>query len=94
MKQEILILHDKGTSGTQVDVRSGALSVAHIGKEMFSNLIGGARWRWYLKIDDNTVPPGCERRGDAESLDEAKAAVERNWRIWIDAAGLTDQRRC
>ena len=85
---------DKGSSGTQIDVRTGTLSIGHIGKEMFSNLLGGSpRWRWYLKLDHNTVPPGFVRDGYAESFDEAKAAIERNWRIWLDAAGLVEREQ-
>ena len=83
---------DKGSSGTQIDVRTGTLSIGHIGKEMFSNLLGGGpRWRWYLKLDHNAVPPGCVRDAYAETFDEAKEAVERNWRIWLRAAGLTER---
>ena len=56
---------------------------------MFSNPGGGGpRWRWYLKVDPNTVPPGCTRDAYAETFDEAKAAVERNWRIWLERRGL------
>ncbi len=28
-----LVFRDKGTSGTQIDVRSGSISVGHIGKK-------------------------------------------------------------
>ena len=83
---------DKGWSGTQIDVCTGTLSIGHIGKEMFSNLAGaGGRWRWYLKIDHNTVPPDCTRDAYAETFEEAKAAVERNWRIWLEVAGLMER---
>ena len=87
-----LTFRDKGSSGTQIDVRTDSMSIGHIGKEMFSNLGGGGlRWRWYLKVDPNTVPPGCTRDAYAETFDEAKAAVERNWRIWLRAAGLMER---
>jgi hypothetical protein len=85
-----LTYRDKGTSGTQIDVRSGNLSVAHIGKEMFSQLVaGGARWRWNFSIGNG--PPGFERHGHADTFEEAKAAVERNWQEGRTAAGLRDE---
>ena len=60
-----------GTSGTgagrvaftiddnpTIDVRTGTISIGHIGKEIFSNLGGGGpRWRWYLKIDHKRCRP-------------------------------------
>jgi hypothetical protein len=84
-----LSFRDKGTSGTQIDVRSGDLSVAHIGKEMFSELVGGgARWRWNFSIGNG--PLGFERHGHADTFEEARAAVERNWEAWLKAAGLVE----
>jgi hypothetical protein len=84
-----LTYRDKGTSGTQIDVRSGDLSVCHIGKEMFSELVGGgARWRWNFKM--HIGPPGFVPLGYADSYEEAKAAVERNWQLWLTAACLRD----
>ena len=38
-----LTFRDKGSSGTQIDVRTDSMSIGHIGKEMFSNLGGGLR---------------------------------------------------
>jgi hypothetical protein len=36
-----LMDRDKGTRGTQIEVRSGGLRIAHIGKAMFSQMAGG-----------------------------------------------------
>ena len=81
---------DKGTSGTQIDVRSGDLSIAHIGKEMFSQLAGGGpRWRWYFKT--HSGPPGFAHDGEADTFEAAKAQVERNWQAWLMAAGLSER---
>ena len=71
---------------------TGNVSIGHIGKEMFSNLIGGERWKWYLKLDDNTVPPGCMRRGEAATYEEARAAVEHNWLVWLNGS-WTDREK-
>jgi hypothetical protein len=88
-----LIFRDRGTSGTQIDVRSGDLSVAHIGKEMFSQLAGGgARWRWTFAI--MVGPKGFEPNGQADTFEAAKANVERNWQAWLAAAGLNQQSNC
>jgi hypothetical protein len=85
-----LTFRDKGTSGTQIDVRSGELGVAHIGKEMFSQLVaGGARWRWNFSIGNG--PPGFEHHGHADTFEAAKAAVDRNWQAWLKAADLRDE---
>jgi hypothetical protein len=87
-----LVYIDKGTSGTQIDVRTGNISVGQIGKEMFSQTAGGGpRWRWYLKIDHHAAPDGFVRDDYAASLDEAKALIERNWLLWLEAAGLKER---
>lgn len=68
-KAMALTFRDKGSSGTQIDVRTDSMSIGHIGKEMFSNP-GGLRWRWYLKVDPDTVPPGCTRMASKAGLIE------------------------
>ena len=35
-------------------------------------------------------PPGFVRDGSADSLETAKDAVERNWLLWLAAAGLDE----
>ena len=54
---------------------------------MFSSLAGGGgRWRWFFAIGYG--PQGFQTHGNADSLDDAKAGVERNWALWLAAAGL------
>jgi hypothetical protein len=86
------VFRDKGTSGTQIDVRSGSISVGHIGKEMFSEMAGGSpRWRWYLKIDHDAAPKGFVRDGYVDGLEQARASIEHNWQTWLKAAGLKER---
>ena len=35
-----------------------------------------------------TAPTGFEHHGHADTFEEAKTAVERNWQGWLAAAGL------
>jgi hypothetical protein len=83
-----LIFRDKGTSGTQIEVLSGDLGIAHIGKEVLSVVARHAvRWRWSFAI--MVGPPGFQPHGHADTFEAAKASVERNWQAWLAAAGLS-----
>jgi hypothetical protein len=82
-----LIYRDAGTSGTQFDVLSGDLRIAHIGKDVLSGLANNAvTWRWDFAIGYG--PRGFDAHGRAVTFDEAKAAVELNWQVWLTAARL------
>ena len=84
-----LTYRDRGTSGTQVSVFCGNLRVADIGKRVLTPLAGqDVRWQWTFSI--HTAPPGFEHSGHADSLEDAKAAVERNWQAWLSAAQLIE----
>ena len=84
-----LIYRDTGTSGTQLDVLSGELRIAHIGKLIMSAMTGHAvRWQWDFAVMFG--PKGFQIHGNAETFEEAKAGVERNWQLWLTAAGLRD----
>jgi hypothetical protein len=48
--------------------------------------LGRARRHW--KIDGVAMKWIAKGYGDAKSLDGAKAAVARGWRIWLREAGL------
>jgi hypothetical protein len=83
---------DKGTSGTQLAIRTGDTVIGHIGKEMFSEFAGGgARWRWWVYVNRGTMPQGSSNDGTADTLDAAREAVERSWTAWLGAAGLREE---
>jgi hypothetical protein len=85
-----LTYRDKGTSGTQIAVLSGNLLIASIGKRVLTPLAGQeVRWQWTFSI--HAAPSGFEHSGHADTFEEAKAAVERNWEAWLKAAGLRDE---
>ncbi len=85
-----LIYRDRGTSGTQLEIISGELVVGHVRKMVLSVVAGGeARWSWNFTM--TIGPPGYQQHGNADTCEEAKAAVERYWQAWITAAGLTRQ---
>ena len=82
-----LVYRDKGSSGTHIQVLSADLPTAHIGKEVLSVSAGSAEyWRWDFAF--TAGPPGFQPHGGAESYEAAKAQVERNWQLWLTAAGL------
>ena len=83
-----LTYRDKGTSGTLVEVVSNELSIGHLNKHP-SGTKSHEKWDWNFSITPG--PPGFEYNGRAETLEDAKAAVERNWRGWLKAAGLPDK---
>ena len=76
---------DESKSGTIWDVMSGSLAVAKIWKAMSSNE-RYQTWSWTFHV--SCKPDGFRIHGSGESLDDAKAYVERHWANWLDAAGL------
>ena len=86
-----LTYRDRGSSGTQIEVLSGNLGVAQIGKRVLTPLAGQeVHWQWTFSIQP--APSGFEHSGHADTREVAKAAVERNWQVWLDAAGLTESK--
>jgi hypothetical protein len=83
-----LVFRDKGTSGTQIDVLSNDLCIAHIGKEVMS-VVAGHDGNFVVTVG----PPGFQPHGHAETFEAAKASVERNWQLWLLAAGLSVRGR-
>jgi hypothetical protein len=45
------------------------------------------RWRWSFAV--MVGPPGFQPHGHADTFEAAKASVERNWQLWLSAAGLS-----
>jgi hypothetical protein len=82
----MLTYRDKGTSDTQLEIIS-ELPIGSVGKNVLSIAAGRAvTWSWTLRLD--AAPPGFQRHGVADKC--TKAGVERNWRMWLDAAGLKE----
>ena len=77
-----LSYRDQDTSGTHFDVLCGSL-LGMIHKSAARAL----HWRWTFAV--SPAPPGFEHDGNADTLKDAQAAVERNWRAWLIAAGLS-----
>jgi hypothetical protein len=85
-----LTYRDRDSSGTQLDVLCGDIVIANIYKATFSSMAGGdAYWNWTFYF--TARPPEFELHGTAASRDIACLAVERNWEVWLDAAGLQEQ---
>jgi|SoiMethySBSTD1v2_1073268.scaffolds.fasta_scaffold559297_2 hypothetical protein len=87
-----LTYRDPGSAGTQIMVYIGRVRIAHIRKQVLSPLGKSVRWQWEFSFG-NAVPAELQHRGHADTFEEAKAAVERNWRSWMQAAGLEEPRR-
>jgi hypothetical protein len=68
-----LVFRDKGTSGTQIEVLSNDLCIAHIGKEVMSVVAGhDVRWRWNFVV--TIGPPGFQPHGHAETFEAHRPA--------------------
>ena len=85
-----LIYRDKGTSGTQIDVLSNNLRIAHISKNALRPTRKGERWHW--NFTTTVGPVGFQFHGDAETLDAAVVAIERNWQLWLTVAGPYEKK--
>jgi hypothetical protein len=86
-----LVYRDKGTSGTQLEVLSGELPIARISKNVLSIVASHAvQWSWDFQL--TAAPPGFQHHGHADDFEGAKAGVERNWQLWLTAAGLDHEQ--
>jgi len=83
-----LTYRDRGTTGTQLDVMSGDVRIGRISKDVLS-LATVVSWSWTIYIDAG--PPGFMRHGSADTGEEAKVGFERNWQLWLTAAGLAER---
>jgi hypothetical protein len=85
-----LVYRDRGTTGRQIAVFSHELRIASIGKDVLSGMANHAvRWRWDFAISAG-LPP-ADAHGFADSLEEAKANVERIWEAWLAKAALAER---
>lgn len=83
-----LTYRERGESGTQLDIASGG---ALLGRLWKVGLIGmgdrNARWNWTWHAGPASGP---QAHGSADTVDEAKARLEDQWRAWLQAAGLQE----
>jgi len=84
-----LTYRDRGSSGTQLDVVCGNLIIATLYKSHLSVVASQAvQWRWTFRV--TAGPPGFEHNGTANTFEQAKSAVERNWQAWLAEAKLRE----
>ena len=83
-----LTFRDRGTSGTQLDILSGSIIVCTLRKAMMSTDTRGERWDWTWQISNG--PPGFHIHDRADTKAQAQAEIERVWRAWLQAAGLSE----
>jgi hypothetical protein len=83
-----LTFRDRGTSGTQLDICSHKAIVGFLWKAVLSvSASRQAQWHWTWHAGPASGP---EQHGTAETIDEAKAQIEDQWRAWLAAAGLRE----
>jgi hypothetical protein len=82
-----LTYRDRGESksGTRWTVRAGSVEIGSINKSWQSLMSAksGETWDWHLNAHKG--PPGYRSSGLSNSLAEAKAELEKNWSLWLDA---------
>jgi hypothetical protein len=84
-----LTYRDRQTTGTQLDVLAGELTIGSIHKGTLSlSANRETPWAWHFRL--HVAPPGFVMHGFTATLEEAKADMERNWQLWIKSAGLHD----
>jgi hypothetical protein len=84
-----LTYRDRGTSGTQLDIVSGAAVVGNLWKAVTSVTSGErAHWSWTWH---SGPAKGPQQHGTADSKEAAMARIEEQWRVWLQAAGLSEQ---
>jgi hypothetical protein len=84
-----LVYRDRGRSRTQLEVFSGQLPIVRVSKDVLSVVAGRAVQRsWSFQL--TAAPLGFQHHGHADSFEEVKAGVERNWQLWLSAAGLNE----
>ena len=80
-----LTYRDRQSTGTYLDVLSGDLVIGTINKGVLSLAINRETpWAWHFAL--NVAPRGFQMHSFAPALEKAKADMERNWQLWIDAA--------
>lgn len=72
-------------------VVTGSLIIGSISKNTLSVVVDQeVAWDWTLSV--SAAPPGFHHHGRGGTFKEAKEQVERNWRIWCEAAGLQERK--
>ena len=80
---------DRGTSGTQLDIISGTAVVGKLWKAVLSRMADqDARWAWTWYAGPASGP---QKHGIADNVDDAKAEIEQQWRLWLEHAGLVER---
>jgi hypothetical protein len=80
---------DRGSSGTQANIVSGTVVVGSLWKAVLSvTARQEARWRWSWHAGPASGP---QADGTADTIEEAKAQLERQWQQWLKAAGLEEK---
>jgi hypothetical protein len=83
-----LTYRDRGSSNTQIDIVSGGAVLGNLWKAQLSVTAGEeARWNWTWHAGPASGP---QAHGTADTVEEAKAKIEAQWRAWLQAAGLTE----
>ncbi len=83
-----LTYRDRGSSGTQVNIVSGTAVLGSLWKAVLSVTVGQeARWNWTWHAGPASGP---QSHGTADTVEEAKAQLEEQWRAWLEAAGLVE----
>ena len=86
-----LTYRDRGSSGTQLDFMSGTAVVCSLWKTVLSVTVGQeARWNWTWY---GGPASGLQQHGTADTIEEAKAQIERRWQEWLEAAELEEKVR-
>ena len=85
-----LSCRDRGSRGTQLDIWSGGVVVGKLWKTVSSVTAGQEpRWNWSWQGGPSKGP---EQHGTADTIDDAKSQLERQWQEWLLAAGLQETR--
>ena len=86
-----LTYRDRGSSGTQLEIRCGAAVVGRLWKAVLSVTAGQeVRWNWTWHSGPSSGP---QKHGTADTIDQAKAQLEQQWRAWLRAAELEEKVR-
>lgn len=73
--------------GSQVAL-SGATAVGLVSRHC--NQVGGGTWHWFWRLCGEITPSEREYGGLAETLDDAKAALDQAWALWLSRAQLLE----
>ena len=83
-----LTYRDRGTSNTQLDIISGNAVVGFLWKGVMSVVARQTvTWHWTFHAGPARGP---QQHGTADTIDDAKAEIEADWRAWLTAAGLSE----